>query len=297
MTKKNKTESESVLSGTGPARYIDPQTGFGFHKLFGTEANKFVLKGFLQDLLQDRGNIFSMKYLSTDDDTVYSIYCETMFGEKFIVEMQRAEHDYFNEKSVFYSSFPTLSQTKSDPTWDFKPDLVYAIGILGFVFEEDKNEDEYQYTHNVVNEALDNKMNIIYLALPKFTKRIDELKTLMDKWMYVLKNLSLLDKRPPELSEPIFERLFHVAEITRLTPGEESAYLESQKRRSDLNSRILDTTNRSDYEDGLKIAKWEKRLAKWEKKYADWKTESAEQEKKFTEKIAELKHLLNEKLS
>jgi predicted transposase/invertase (TIGR01784 family) len=157
MAKKIKKESESILNDTGPARYIDPQTDFGFKKLFGTEALKFVLQKFLQALLQHKGKISSLKDLNTaqlginpkDRSAVYDIYCETTYGEKFIVEMQRAEQNYFKDRSVFFSTFPIQSQAKKGK-WNFKLNSVYTVGILNFVFDGDEKEKKYQYIHNVM---------------------------------------------------------------------------------------------------------------------------------------------------
>jgi hypothetical protein len=51
----------------------------------------------------------------------------------------------------------------------------------------------------------------------------------MDKWMYVLKNLAVLDDRPKALQDRVFKRLFHIAEIEQLSDAERFAYRESQK--------------------------------------------------------------------
>ena len=40
------------------------------------------------------------------------------------------------------------------------------------------------------------KLRHIYIQIPKITKTEKELKTGIDKWMYLLKNLSHLDKIP-----------------------------------------------------------------------------------------------------
>jgi predicted transposase/invertase (TIGR01784 family) len=337
MAKKNKTENESIF--TGPARYINPYTDFGFHKLFGMKANKFILKDFLQVLLHLKGEISNLKYLKSNSGLVYDIYCETTNGEKFIVEMQRADQNYFIKKSAFYSSFPIASQKKKDTKWDYKFDSVYAIGVLDFVFDEDEKNKKYQYTHNFISsdeEVFYDKLTYVYLALPKFTKKIDELETQMDKWMYVLQNLVSLNKRPPELCEQIFQKLFRIAELKKLNPDEEFAYRQSQKRLWDMNN-VLNTAYERGRERAHKemmaviekdkiisekeklISEKEKLISEKEKlieeidknleelnntiekkraeREKDWEKKRAEREKERTEEIAELKRLINEKLT
>jgi predicted transposase/invertase (TIGR01784 family) len=308
MTKKKKAKSESILSKIVPERYIDPHTGFGFYKLFGMKTNKFILKEFLQVLLQLKEKISKLKYLKNNSGLLYDIYCETINGEKFIVEIQRADRNYFMKKSAFYSSFPIASQTKNDTKWDYKLDSVYAIGILDFVFDEDEKDTEYQYTQNFIpsdKEVFYDELTYVYLALPKFTKEIDELETPLDKWMYVLQNLAVLNKRPPELFEQIFQKLFRIAELKKISQDEEFAYRESQKQweMNDVpdtytsEARAYERGRERAYKEMMAVIEKEKiieeKSIERKKKYA----ELEEKWKKQAEKIDELKRLVNEKIS
>jgi hypothetical protein len=74
--------------------------------------------------------------------------------------------------------------------------------------------------------------------LPKFTKTEDELETLLDKWMFVFKNLASLDERPKALQERVFQRLFRIAEIEQLSKEERIAYHASQKHYWDYMNTI-----------------------------------------------------------
>ena len=60
--------------------------------------------------------------------------------------------------------------------------------------------------------------NRIFGTKPNKDLLINFLNSLFDKWQYVLKNLSFLDKRPKALQEKIFSRLFSEASIARFTP-------------------------------------------------------------------------------
>lgn len=65
------------------------------------------------------------------------------------------------------------------------------------------------------------------MEVPKFKKEEDELVTLFDKWMFILRNLHRLQQRPVKLQEKVFEKLFKQAEIAKLTPEEMKTYEES----------------------------------------------------------------------
>jgi len=72
---------------------------------------------------------------------IFDIYCENEQGEKFIVERQKAKQNYFKDRSVYYSMFPIRSQAQKSG-WDFELKSVYTVGILDFVFNEDKGTDQ-----------------------------------------------------------------------------------------------------------------------------------------------------------
>lgn len=218
-------------------KYINPFTDYGFKRLFGEEPNKDLLLDFLNELLKDQeGKITELSYLPNeklpisvgDRRAIFDIYCTNEKGEQFIVEMQKAEQKFFKDRTIFYSTFPIQEQARNkDRFWDFELKAVYTIGILDFVFEE---SDPNKYRHDVklteqeTKKVFYDKLNYIYLEMPKFNKTEKELATRFDKWMFVLKNLPKLERIPVELKEKIFLKLFETAEIAKLDPNEYKKY-------------------------------------------------------------------------
>jgi len=223
-------------------RYIDPYTDFGFKKLFGTELNKDLLISFLNALFNDaKREIKDVQYLNAeqlgdgygDRRAVFDVYCVTEDGSRFIVEMQKAEQEYFKDRSVYYATAPIREQAPKGK-WDYHLDGVYTIGILNFVFPDGEYPAD-SYIHEIkLKDTQDNhvfydKLTFVYLEMPKFNKREDELETMFDKWMFALRNLSRLLERPAALQERIFKRLFDQAEIAQFSPAERREYAESVK--------------------------------------------------------------------
>ena len=162
---------------------------------------------------------------------VFDVYCETQTGEKILVEMQKAEQEYFIDRSIYYSTFPIQEQaTKGD--WNFELKRVYTIGILNFIFDKE-NADDYNHVVKLVEvdtgSVFYDKLTYIYLEMPKFRKTEEQLESLFEKWLYVIRNLSSLMERPAALQEAVFARLFEQAEIGKFTPNELYDYRESQK--------------------------------------------------------------------
>ena len=240
---------------------MNPYTDFGFKLLFGTPVNKDLLIGFLNALFRGEQEITDVTYLNAeqlgraewDRKAVFDVYCENVKGERFIVEMQKARQKYFKDRSVFYSTFPIREQAKVGD-WDYELKSVYTVGILNFVFDEDKDDEEY-YHHEVKlmdvgrKEVFYEKLTFIYLEMPKFRKREEELETLFDKWMFVLKNLATLLDRPAALQERVFKRLFETAEIARFSESEMRDYEESLKNLRDLGN-VLNTAKEEGRKEG-----------------------------------------------
>jgi predicted transposase/invertase (TIGR01784 family) len=245
-------------------KYINPFTDFGFKKLFGTEPNKDLLIDFLNELLRkDEGCIVDLTYLpndqlgrsSSDRKAIFDLYCENERKEKFIVEMQKVKQNYFKDRSIYYSTFPIQSQAEKGE-WDYQLKAVYTVGILDFVFAEDKDDTEV-FHHEVqlfdksTQRVFYDKLTYVYLEMPKFTKAEEQLESRFDKWLYVLKNLPNLLDRPVRLQERVFQKLFEQAEIARYSREEYAAYEESLKVYRDLKNSI-DTAKDEGRAEGLK---------------------------------------------
>ena len=97
------------------------------------------------------------------------------------------------------------------------------------------------------------KLTFVYLEMPKFNKTEDELKTMFDKWLFVLRNLSSLLERPRSLQNRVFDRLFEAAEIAKFTKTELSEYWDSLKNFRDWYS-VISTAEKKGREEGLKEA-------------------------------------------
>jgi predicted transposase/invertase (TIGR01784 family) len=232
-------------------KYINPLTDFGFKKLFGEEVNKELLIDFLNQLLPEKHKIKDLTYQQNehlagteyDRKAIFDLYCESEKGEKFIVEVQRAKQNYFKDRSVYYASFPIQQQAIKGSDWDFKLAAVYTIGILDFIFEEDKEDKDYINTvqlKNQKNKVFYDKLTFIYIELPKFKKTVDKLESKIEKWLYLFRYLAKLQDRPKALQEKVFQKLFAAAEIAKYSKEERELYEESLKYYRDLKN-VVDT--------------------------------------------------------
>ncbi len=259
------------------ARYINPYTDFGFKKLFGTEMNKDLLISFLNALFNnEEKEITDVQYLNGenlgdsygDRRSIFDVYCTTADGSRFIVEMQKAEQSYFKDRSIYYATTPIRQQAPKG-RWDYHLEHVYTVGILNFEFPNGEYPAD-SYLHEIKlkdvedNHVFYDKLTFVYLEMPKFQKAEDELVTMLDKWMFVLSNLSRLLERPKALQDRIFEKLFRQAEIAKYSETERRQYEASQKEYWDYTS-TMDTAYRKGEtkgrEEGRAEGRAEERLA------------------------------------
>lgn len=249
-------------------KYLNPFTDYGFKKLFGEEPNKDLLLDFLNELLHnEQGRITDLTYLrnehlgkiETDRTAIFDLYCENEKGEKFIVELQKTKQKFFKDRALYYSTFPIQEQANRGD-WIYELKAVYTIAILDFVFDDDKNEpDKYRYdvklSDTETNKVFYDKLTFIYLEMPKFIKKVEDLENRFEKWLYVIRNLNRLDRIPDKLREKIFDKLFEVAEIAKFTPDQIQSYEDSLKYYRDIKAS-LDTK----YEEGEIKGKMEEKI-------------------------------------
>jgi len=141
-----------------------------------------LLISFLNAILQGEQVIADLTHLNNEPlgstqwerKDIFDVYCKNDKGEYFIVEMQNTYRKFFKYRSVFYSTFPIRKQARQGD-WDFELKAVYIVGLLNFVFDEDKDSTEYFHHYVQLMEknrkkVFYDKFTLMYLELPKFNK-------------------------------------------------------------------------------------------------------------------------------
>lgn len=249
-------------------RYISLLTDFGFKRIFGTKPNKDLLIDFLNSLFNGEQVVKDVTFLNsehvgdvhTDRKAIFDVYCENEKGEKFIVEMQNAYQTYFKDRSLYYATFPIREQAQKGEGWSYKLKHVYVVALLNYDMSDPAFSDDTinhdiglldKQTHRVFND----KLTFKYVEISKFNKRIEELKTNYDKWLFVLQNLSRLDCQPEYLKTAVFNRLFAEAEIAKFTRAELREYEDSLKAYRDIKNSLNSAEEKGERKKAIEIAK------------------------------------------
>jgi predicted transposase/invertase (TIGR01784 family) len=224
-------------------KYMSPFADAAFKRFFGQEENKSILIDFLNSLLAGERYITDVRYMDkeqvpTEDEmrgSIYDIYCDTDSGEKIIVEMQRCNHPNFAKRMVYYSSKAISKQGDKGDEWRYDVKAVYCIALMGFT---ESSLERKVVTHVGLCDWDNGKhfvdtLRFVFIQLPLFSKREEECVSLVDKWLYVLKNMDMLDRLPKEFQCEAFRKLKEVSDLSKLTKEERYAYERSLRHYRD----------------------------------------------------------------
>ena len=100
------------------------------------------------------------------------------------------------------------------------------------------SKHRYQLLETKTLKRMTDKLEFVFVEVAKFNKREDELETDLDKWLYLLKNMSTLLERPATLRDRVFGRLFDVAEYARLDDEERKNYVNAMNTARDTYNQI-----------------------------------------------------------
>ena len=287
-----------------PTKYINLLTDFGFKRIFADERNKDLLIHFLNAVMRFQGiKIKDITYKNTefvgeyeqDRKIILDLYCISEKGEHFIIEVQRAEQEFFKKRLLFYASRLIQEQGIKGEEWNYNFKGVYSIAILDFdMTEEDKDIlNTYRILNEKTHKLFLHDFGIIIINLTRFKKKEHELKSNFEKWLYVLKNLYKLKDIPLKLRQRLFVKLFDLAEYRALNKEEQKAYMESLKKYNDWQN-VLDYAHKKGYKQASleyerllsnieAILTQEKKRAEEEKKRAEEKEKLLNEEKKRAE--------------
>ena len=194
------------------SRYLDPTNDVSFRKLFGVEEHKHLLISFLNSILALEGNrrINKVELLPKDQapliketkTSILDVKCTDERNFQYIVEMQNRKIPGFVKRTQFYVAHSYVTQLPSGSKYfELKPVILLALANHT-LFPNKKNVISYHKTLDVETLEQDlEDMSYVFIELPKFSKKENELKTVQDKWLYFFKNWDETNEVPSNVEE------------------------------------------------------------------------------------------------
>jgi len=215
-------------------KYADMRSDLAFKRAFGTEEYKAATIGLLQSILPELG-IIDVKFINTelqglstvDRKGVIDVLCECESGE-FVIEMQKAGHSHFLQRTVFYAALDTLRQSKVGEEWQYDLKDAYIIAFLNFQEPAFAGKDGYRFDYVTVEKVNGDKLpgspEYHFFDLHKFDKPDNQCKDDVEKWLYLLRNSGELEEMPAGCEGDAFNAFEKAAIMSRYSPAEMYQY-------------------------------------------------------------------------
>ncbi|NEO90880.1 MAG: Rpn family recombination-promoting nuclease/putative transposase [Moorea sp. SIO3G5] len=213
-------------------RFISPKIDYVFKKIFGSKESKNILISFLNAIIYNGEpiiqsltiiNPYNPGQVLTLKDTYLDVKAVLADGEIVLIEMQVSSMTGFSKRVLYNMVKGYVNQLKTAEDYiRLKP--VIAVTITDFILFDETQQIINQFVFQEKTEkfeCLEEELQLIFIELPKFHKRLSELETLADKWIYFLKEASSLDNIPPSLGEVSeIESALNLANQAAMTPEE-----------------------------------------------------------------------------
>ena len=174
----------------------------------------------------------------SEKNTTFDLYCTTDTQERFIVEMQFAAQPSFQDRMLYYATYPLRSQIvgrlkeasdSQEPErkkMDYHLNPVYVISVLNFALNHENDEtlendliSRYEIRNGKSGELMTDALHFVYLELGRFKWGKDDWEkcsTLLEKLAFSLKYGHLLDKRPEDMNNELLHLLYDATEFAKM---------------------------------------------------------------------------------
>jgi predicted transposase/invertase (TIGR01784 family) len=219
--------------------YIDPMTSYGFMRLFGTEANKDFVIDLLNSLFKGKKHIVDATFIANDTEYVfeteernfYHLRCTDKDNKTFLVELQRGDQRFNMQRAMFSPCiFRSYQEHMKLPVEEREQKELPEVYIVVILEDHTINAKDPDYLKEICIGDVETGANLTegigfyFLELDPFNKSEDELESDLDRWMYVIKNLSTLTKLPEALQTPLFSKVLQETKTESLDEDEMNLY-------------------------------------------------------------------------
>jgi len=249
--------------------FISPKTDFAFKKIFGSVHSQKILISFLNAIVYNNQNVIqSLKIINPYNPGVTNTIKETYFdvkaildnGSTVIIEMQILNVADFKKRVIYNLAKAYGNQLDRNVGQGYmmlQPFI--ALTIADFVLFEDidKMITKFRFKEEKESVYYEDELTLMFVELPKFNKKLLELESLSDKWIYFIKsapNLEVIPESLEEVSE--IEAALKIANRANLNNKELEEVEQQEKLMRDKQGQISFARNEG-REEGIGIGREE----------------------------------------
>jgi predicted transposase/invertase (TIGR01784 family) len=246
-------------------KFVDIKNDIAFRKIFGNENKKEILISFLNAVLKLESqnkiktitllNPFQLPKIKGLKVTVIDVKATDERGNIFIIEMQVTDKKGLDKRIQYYGAKAYSSQIESGDEYPKLKPMIF-IGILDFEYFTSPN---YISCHLIMDSETGERkfkdLEFNFIELQKFTKELNQIDNLVDKWIYFIKNSQNLEFIPENINDSGLLSAYQDAEKHNWTKEELEEYEYSQMRGKDERCEIELAEERAVEKKAYEIAK------------------------------------------
>ena len=166
--------------------------------------------------------------------TIFDLHCVDSKNRKFIIEVQIAKQENIVNRAIYYAAQTVVSQGDRGRGYKYGLDPVITVVFMEFsVFDEQDKYLRKAMLREKDGTRISRTLNFVFVELPKFRKKLEELETNLDKCLYALCHIKELRKMPSKYTGSSFELLFRTAELAKFSKEEQKMIDAAQKAKWD----------------------------------------------------------------
>lgn len=208
-------------NGRDGARYLDLMSAIGFGQVFQSERGLAHVQLLVNALFAGSRRFSNFE---VESDAHYWQFPKTLNGKKsdllcraspqalIMLNRRQKRTAEYNTQTVEGLATVVANWKLLGKKGEFKSFV--SINLVDFVIWEGTAECLHSANFSRAAGGY-HEEDIVNLTveLPKFKKSITELVSELDKWLFLLKNMKALNRRPPVYNTPLFKELFSAARI------------------------------------------------------------------------------------
>ena len=230
--------------------FVDLRIDYAFKLIFGTPGNEDLLLRLVNTILPER-HITSVE-LTTQEQmplrpesrrSTIDVSCTAEDGSTLIIEMQIKSQNDFNDRMVFYSSFPIINRLRRGDNDSYKLTPIYMIAITDFIIPDIKPNDEL-INHYTIRNIRDNgieftdSIHFVTVELPKLPATLSEVKDKAQWILYTIKHIGKMQTMPEEYRKTYLEKIFGLSNFAAMSELTQRQYLAMFMADLDEKSRL-----------------------------------------------------------
>ncbi len=229
--------------------FLDPRNDVAFKKIFGSDEHKNITISFLNSILELTGEraIASVDFLNNEQlpqmidkkDNILDVFCIDQAGNRYIVELQVAHVKEFGKRMVYYGARTYSMQLGKGKSYRYLMPVI-TLSVVNFImFPEKKHYKSIHYIlDNKTHEHDLPELTFVFVELPKFIKKEQELRSAEDKWFYLIKEIKKHTEIPEPLESDEFGEACHALDRMSWSEQALNAYDDAFVRATDQESSM-----------------------------------------------------------